>query len=130
MISPDDLIGTGIPSKLFGLLATGVKAAAAKSGALGAVPVAGVIKQMVAPAWNDARKSFPYGEWDGKPVMSEVIALLKDKQAVDAWNTLRTLQDKSTGKLYGWPAGAALHDDVGATLGLNPETTVHGLIAP
>jgi len=35
MISPDDLIGTGIPSKLAGLLGAGVKAAAAHSGSAG-----------------------------------------------------------------------------------------------
>ncbi len=106
------------------------KAILAKGG-LGLLGLGGVIKHVKAPVWNSKRKTFPMAEWDdGKLVMDEAIELLGDKQAKSAYDTLRTIKDTKTGALYAWPADAALHDDVGALLKLDPNFTKHGLIAP
>lgn len=54
MVSPDDLIGTGIPSRIAGLLGAAAKGVAAKGGLLGAIPMAGMLKPGRYPShgWN------------------------------------------------------------------------------
>ena len=92
----------------------------------------GAIMDIPKPSWNGREgPSIPVGIWDdGRPIRSEVNELLKDEQAVSAYNTLRTLLDQKTGTLYGWPADAALHQDVGAFFKLDPNKAKHGIIAP
>ena len=88
---------------------------------------AGVIKSVRAPKWNETRKFLPVGI---DPTRDEIIQLLRDKQSISSWNTLRTIKDAESGKLYAWPADAALHNDIGAHFSLNPQATKHGLITP
>lgn len=87
----------------------------------------GIISRMPAPEWNASRKFFPVGI---NPTRDEIMQLLRDKQSISSWNTLRTIKDAESGKMYAWPADAALHDDVGQYYKMNPQNTKHGLITP
>lgn len=94
---------------------------------------AGAIMDIPAPKWNRGRQSIPVADWteNANPVMSEIRELLRDEQAKSAYNTLRTLRNAKTGQVqYAWPADAALHQDVGAYLGLRPSDWTQGIIAP
>lgn len=57
MVSPDDLIGTGIPSRIGGALAAAAKGVAAKGGLLGAIPMAGMLKTRVGRIAENAADS-------------------------------------------------------------------------
>ena len=57
MVSPDDLIGTGIPSRIGGALAAAAKGVAAKGGLLGALPMVGMIKSPVGRIAENATDS-------------------------------------------------------------------------
>lgn len=57
MVSPDDLIGTGIPSRIAGLLGAAAKGVAAKGGLLGAIPMAAMLKTPVGRIAENAADS-------------------------------------------------------------------------
>ena len=100
------------------------EAALNAAGLLPFVPSLGnVIKHIPAPDWNAARKTIPVGV---NPTRDERMQLFKDSQSKQAEGLgLRLLKDQSTGTYYAWPIDAALHQDVGAHFGLDPNVTKH-----
>jgi hypothetical protein len=84
----------------------------------------GIIKDMPAPVWNRAAGSIPVGI---NPTRGEMKELIREAQKGNE-NALRILQHINGGDDYIWPAGGALHGDVGKHFKLDPKQYEHGLI--
>lgn len=113
-----DMIAQGEPGVMsdpvraidFASLLPGGGAAAKGLGALGALPLGAIIKDMPAPKWRKGQPPVPVGVNPTPEELAELFDETADLQK-DWRGVLRALEGRN-GEVYTWPVNQALHEDV------------------